>query len=88
MGAKVNISYDVPQTNPDLMLIRENKIRIRDVWKKLWRRIWIPIDVAEAVYKAVFGARLVKIVEINDLNNSLFEEFNPREEYLKKAKVL
>ena len=87
MGAQMKTSKQVYRPKPELQLVQSEKQKIREVWKKLWFGIEIPFTVAQAVNELILARRTIRVIE-NSHKNYRFEEFNPREEYLKKTHII
>lgn len=65
-------------------VLEENKLKIREVWKKLWSRVWITSRNVTNVLMSPLASQLVLIIE----EGKTVKAFDPKYELLKKTLVL
>lgn len=72
---------DVRET---IKVLEENKLRIREVWKKLWKAFWVATRNVVVVLWSPLTHELILIEE----KGKPARAFDPKQELLKKTLVL
>lgn len=81
---KLHRSEEYKEKRETIMVLEENKLRIREVWKKLWKAVWVAARSTVDVLWTPLNCELVLVEE----PGRPAKPFDPRQELLKKTMIL